>query len=172
MAAVAVATLVLPWLRNRSGVSLEVGREVWAAAVALAMVLPVAVLGLGEVERNDQGRDRLTSGLLRELRTEVPVGSVVFSDDAVAYQAVAFAAVYVNTAEGGHVWDRRAERHDDAARFFTPGTDDAVRRQLLEKYDADYVLAKPRQADLNDLDRILTRVYEDRRFVLFEIPTA
>ena len=139
--------------------------------VAVALVAPLAVTGLGEVSRNDRARSRvLRRGLLHELRTDVPAGSVVFADDAAAYETVAFAPVYVNTAVGGHVWDRRVERHDDAVRFFRPDNCGGTRLELLEKYQADYVLARVEQAEsINLVDR-LTRLFEDDRFVLYSVP--
>jgi hypothetical protein len=175
LASVATAAAILPWWRRRkdpdlAGSGLADTTGAWAALVAVALIAPLAVTGLSDVSRNDRDRSRFSRALLHELRTDVPTGSVVFADDAAAYEAVAFAPVYVNTAVGGHVWDRRVERHDDAVRFFRSGTDAGTRLQLLEKYQADYVLARVAQAESNNLDGILTRVFEDARFVLYAVP--
>jgi hypothetical protein len=166
--AVVVALMILPWLRGRPRDGPDRRHEGWAAVIAVALVLPLAAVGLRELERSDEGPSRLSPALLRALR-EVPVGSVVFADDMTAYEAAAFAPVYVNTAEGGHVWDRRDERHDDAVRFFTPATPQDVRARLLDTYDADYVLARTGQARDNRLDETLVRIFADRRFVLYLI---
>ncbi len=175
VAAVVLAVLVLPWLRGRPTPQLRFGSGVWAGAVVAALVVPLAVTGLSSVERHHGPRSVLSAGVLRELRDGMPEGSVVFSDDRTAYQTVGFAPVYVNTAVGGHVWDRRVERHKDAVRFFSPDTGPDARLALLRKYDADYVLTRPYIARRLGLDGLLDRVYVDpprpsRRFVLYQAP--
>ena len=183
LAAVVVAAVALPWARRRGagrrgggdddrGPARWPGAGVLAVAVAAALALPTFVAGLGDVQRDDRPRSPFSRALLQELRRGVPEGSVVFADDSLAYRVVAYAPVYVNTAEGGHVWDRREERHRDAVRFFTPGTSPDERLRLLEKYDADYVLARVRQVERNRLDRILAPVLLDGGYVLFEVPAG
>jgi hypothetical protein len=137
------------------------------AALACALfLLPVFVHGLLDWSPSpDRRPSPLTAGLVEALRTEVPVGDVVYADLESSYRIGAFAPVYVCNGPPGHVADTRDnrpyERRDDARRFFRTG-DLAVPRDCGARW---LVLDRNRF----DLDPGLPVVYRDSRYTLYEL---
>ena len=147
----------------------------WAAAVALAFVLPIAVSGLAKLDPGERpDPSALTPGLVRTLRGLDP-DSVVFAPVATSYRVAAFAPVYVAASPPPHVGDTDANRpyrrQRDVITFFSPGArvSDRARRRLLASYGADWLLVDKTRPYPRRLVASWPRAYEDGRYVLFEI---
>jgi hypothetical protein len=158
-AALAVAALVRwPGIVER--------RERIAAFSAALFVLPVAVHGIANWDARAESRaHRLTAGLVDALRTQVPEGSVVFSDLETSYRVAALAPVYVAAAPPAHVADteenRPYQRRDDVNAFLVSG-DIAIPR----RYGASFVVIDHRRFETRPRGREL---YRDGRFVLYRL---
>jgi hypothetical protein len=138
---------------------------VWTAAVALSLVAPVGLAGLAYLKQDEPDRLRLTPGLVRALRTEVPKRDVVFSDLETSYRIEAYAPVYVVAAPPAHVADTKKnnpqKRRKDIIKFLhRPSL--AVPRH----YHADWVVVAKRRFDIT---LPLPKAYEDARFVLYKV---
>ncbi len=145
----------------------------WAVFAALAFAVPIAASGVAGAERGEYP-DAFTPGLIEAVRDAAEPKDVVFADLGPAYQIAAYAPVYVNAAPTGHVpatpQNRPKRRRADAWRFFlNRSVSDSERREILARYDADWLLvdkARRRPASfLADLDL----VYEDGRYVLYDV---
>ena len=147
----------------------------WAAAAALAFVLPVAVGGLASLNRADEpDAAALTPSLVEELNV-LPDDAVVFAPVPTSYRVAAFAPVYVAATPPPHAADtdenRPYRRQRDVIRFFAPGSglSDAERRDLLERYGADWLLVDRQVAYPRNFVRSFTRTYADPRYALFRV---
>ncbi len=157
----AVGALVVGLLRR--GPPLE-----YAAGIAAALfLLPVAAVGLARwTPTATPVASTLSPGLVESLRTIVPEGSVVYSDQETSYRIAAYAPVYIALAPPGNVADTKAnrpyERARDGRRFLQTGD-----LSIPELYGADYLvvdrLRLRRSFDLPEL-------YRDPRFVLYRMP--
>ena len=141
--------------------------EASAGGAAALFLLPVFVVGLARWDPATATPGlTISPGLVHAVRTVVPEGSVVFSDQETSYRLAASAPVYVAVAPPGHVADTEAnrpyERARDARRFLRTGD-----LSIPERYGADYVVVGP-----NRTDRVLDleEVYRDPRFVLYRVP--
>lgn len=142
--------------------------EAPAGAAAALFLLPVFVVGLARWDyASPPPAPTLSPGLVQAVRTVVPEGSVVFSDQETSYRLAAFAPVYIAVAPPGNVADTEAnrpyERARDARRFLRSGD-----LSIPERYGAEYVVV-----DRNRTDRTLDlpELYRDPRFVLYRGPT-
>jgi hypothetical protein len=137
-----------------------------AALASAAFLVPVVAGGLTDLRPPPPPEiATLSSGLVHALRTEVPVGAIVFSDPETSFRLSAFAPVYVSNAPPGHVADtdenKPYERARDARRFLRTGD-----LSIPRGYGADYVV----------VDRLRTKlalglpvVYRDERFVVYRL---
>jgi hypothetical protein len=158
-AAAVVLAAVSPW-------RLELERAgMIAAAASLLFVIPVAVDGLSPWSVKATETKELTPGLIRALRTDVPKGAIVFSDDTTSYRIAAWAPVYVANALPGHVADTKAnrpyERREDSRSFFRTG-DLAIPR----RYHAQFLVVNTAR---NKLRFELPRLYSDERYTLYRL---
>jgi hypothetical protein len=149
-----------------------VGSAPWAALVALAFVVPIAAVGLPDIQRAKQDRHALSPGLVEALRTQVRPGDVVFSTEEASYRIVAYAPVYVASAKIGHVWDRPYERVADAERFFVPTTSEAEGARILRKYDSDWLVIDTRLPIPAYVESLDEPTYTDRRYMLYRVNSA
>jgi len=154
-----VLAAVSPW-------KLELERPgLVAAAASLLFVVPVAVEGLTPWSVKPRETKELTPGLIRALRTDVPKGEIVFSDDTTSYRIAAWAPVYVANALPGHVADTKANRpyarREDSRRFFRTG-DLAIPR----RYHARFLVVNTAR---NKLKFDLPRLYKDERYSLYRL---
>jgi hypothetical protein len=152
------AVLRRPWKLDDRG---------WLAAAAAALfVLPVAVHGFSHWSARAGAGKSLTPGLVSALETQVPPGSVVFSDDGTSFRIAAAVPVYVASALPGHVADTEAnrpyERRADARAFLRSG-DLAIPR----RYHAGWIVLDRRRWPRLRLP--LEVVYEDRSFALYRL---
>jgi len=135
-----------------------------AALAAAAFVVPVAVDGFSTWSPRATEQP-LTRGLVRALRTDVPKGAVVFSDDDTSYRIAAVAPIYVASALPGHVADTKANRpyarRADAREFFRTG-----RLSIPRRYGATYLIVNLRRSKLR---LRLRRLYADSRYALYRI---
>jgi len=158
-----VAALVVGLLRR--GESLEAN----AGFAAALFLLPIVVYGLVHwTPLPAPPASTLTTGLVHALRTEVPSGAVVYSDQETSYRLAAYAPVYIAVAPPGHVADTPANhpyrRARDARAFAATGN-----LAIPKRYAADYLV----------VDRLRTRrsfelpvLYRDERFVLYRLTAA
>jgi hypothetical protein len=136
-----------------------------AAGTAALAVLPVALHGFTHWDEPAAMGKELTPGLVRALRSDVPQGAVVFSDDQTSYRIAAFAPVYVATAPPGHVADTKANRpyrrRRDARAFFRTG-DLAIPR----RYGATWLVVDRARSKLK---LHLPKAYADATYVLYRL---
>jgi hypothetical protein len=136
--------------------------------VAAAMfLLPVIAIGLARWDPvSAPSAGALTPGLVEAVRTRVPNGAVVYSDQETSYRLAASAPVYIAVAPPGNVADTEAnrpyERAADARTFLRTGD-----LAIPARYGADYLVLntarRRRPVDLPEL-------YRDDRFVLYRLP--
>jgi hypothetical protein len=141
-------------------------REAAAGLAAAAFLLPVAAHGVVHWSPLDRPQASvLSEGLVDALRSEVPVGAIVFSDPRSSYAVAAEAPVYVCNALVTHVADTAANRpygrREEAKRFLATG-DLTIPRAC----GAQWVLVDVAATDL-ELD--LPIVYRDGRYVLYRL---
>ena len=145
--------------------SVPLSEPTWTAAVALALVAPVALAGFAYLKQDDPDRFRLTPGLVQALRTKVPARDVVFSDLETSYRIEAYAPVYVSAAPPAHVADTKdnypKKRRDALIKFLNSGSVSIPRR-----FHADWIVIANRRFDLK-LD--LPKAYQDSRFTLYRL---
>jgi hypothetical protein len=140
-----------------------------AAAIAAALFLaPVVAVGLAKWDPPPTPPASLLSqGLVDAVRTRVPVGAVVYSDQETSYRVAAYAPVYIAVAPPGHVAsterNRPFERAADARRFVRTA-DLAIPRS----YGADYLVVD--RFRMRQPVRGAQELYRDPRFVLYRIP--
>ena len=142
------------------------GRPVLGALAVALFLLPVAVHGLANWgPRQNGGQRELTAGLVAALRSDVPEGSVVFSDLGTSYRIAAYAPLYVAAAPPAHVADttknRPYERRDDVVEFLRTG-----RLEVPRRYGAGWLVVD-RQRFRHALD--LPIVHRDPRYVLYRL---
>jgi hypothetical protein len=140
--------------------------EANAGFAAALFLLPVVVYGLARwTPVGVPPLTTLSSGLVDALRTDVPAGAVVYSDQETSYRLAAYAPVYIAVAPPGHVADTKANDpygRARAARAFNATGNLAIPR----RYGADYLV----------VDRLRLRrafalpvLYRDARFVLYRL---
>jgi hypothetical protein len=140
-----------------------------AAGIAAALfLLPVVAVGLAQWTPEDAPPGQLSAGLVQALRTVVPPGSTVYSDQETSYRIAAYAPVYIAVAPPGHVADTEENqpyvRARDGRAFLATGD-----LNIPERYGADYlVVARLRQRRTFNLQVL----YRDPGFVLYRIPSG
>jgi hypothetical protein len=138
------------------------------AGIAAALFLaPVVAVGLAKWDPVPPPPvSALSAGLVEALRTQVPLGAIVYADQETSYRVAAYAPVYIAVAPPGHVAsteeNRPFERAEDAREFLRTG-DLAIPR----RYGAGYLVVD-RLRLRRDFD--LEEVYRDPRFVLYLLP--
>jgi hypothetical protein len=156
-----VAALVIGFLRRRPALEASAG---FAAALFL---LPIVAVGLGRWTPIDTPpASALSSGLVEALRTVVPAGSIVYSDQETSYRIAAFAPVYIAVAPPGHVADTKENqpyvRARDGRAFLATGD-----ITIPERYGAEYLVIDRRRLRRSFNLQVL---YRDERYVLYRIP--
>ena len=150
------------------------GAPRWTAITAVALMLPVAIAGLGRLERwNEPDPFGLTPGLVRALDEDVPQLAVVLAPSVTSYRLAGAAPVRVVVAPPGHVAfnteeDYRA-RSRAARRFFLePTVSPAERLDTLRRYSVDWVVVDKSRARPT-LPPGLQLVYRDARYALYRV---
>ena len=145
----------------------------WAAAAAVALVLPSAVATLRGLEREPLDSFALTGGLVQALRGSVGTEDVVMAKPETAYRVSAEVPTLVVSLPIAHIADTEAarprERLADTGVFFAPDTSAADRHEILERYDARWLVLDKRSAyarEFRTYAQTLASVYEDSRFLL------
>ena len=145
----------------------------WAAAAAVALVVPSAVATLRDLEREPLDGLALTGGLVQALRASVGTEDVVMAKPETAYRVAADVPTLVVSLPIAHIADtetaRPRERLRDTGVFFAPDTSAADRHEILERYDARWLVLDKRRAyarEFRTYAQTLAPVYEDGRFVL------
>jgi hypothetical protein len=146
----------------------------WTAVAAVVLTLPVAIAGLGRLERwNEPDPYGLTPGLVSALDDDVAPLGVVLAPSVTSYRLAGAAPVRIVVAPPGHVAfnteeDYRA-RSRAAHRFFLePAASAAERAQTLHRYSVGWVVVdKSRGAP--SLPSGLELEYEDTRYVLYRV---
>jgi hypothetical protein len=140
--------------------------EADAGFAAALFLLPVVAYGLARwTPTPAPPATTFTAGVVHALRTVVPKGAVVYSDQETSYRLAAVAPVYIAVAPPGHVADTKANdpyrRARDARAFVATGD-----LAIPERYGAQYLL----------VDRLRMRrtfalpvLYRDPRFVLYRL---
>ena len=143
--------------------------EAPAGFAAALFLLPVVAVGLVRWTPPDvPPGNALSPGLVETLRTVVPEGSIVYSDQETSYRLAAFAPVYIAVAPPSHVADsdenRPYVRARDGRAFLATGDLSIPRR-----YRAEYLVVD--RARLRRTFR-LQELYRDQRFALYRLPPA
>jgi hypothetical protein len=169
-----VAGALFAWRRRgqRPPAGSQRVRGITTGLAVLLFVLPVAVHGFSRwtpVTKRD--RDALTPGLIHFLQRDVSQRSIVFSDLATSYRAIAFAPIYAVAVPPTHAANtypnELAKRRRAILRFFThPSLEEpeAWRAQWL-------ILTRSGPVQTIEGDG-LSPVYEDKRFVAFRVPAG
>ena len=139
----------------------------WTVGTTAAFLVPLVVAGF--MAFGQQGPAALPPGT--RIRVE---GLFVFSDPETAYALAAFAPVYINDSETGHVADtvknRLRERKHDTRRFMrSRNLSASARRAILARWKADWLLIDKRRPAPEDFLAGLRPIYEDRRFALYDL---
>jgi hypothetical protein len=145
-------------------------RGVTTGLAVFLFVLPVAVHGFSHwTPQTKHDRDALTPGLIHFLQSDVPSRSVVFSDLATSYRAIAFAPVYAVAVPPTHAANTHPnelmKRRRAVLRFFThPSLEEpqAWKAQWLVLTRSGPVQAMARAG--------LRPAYEDDKFIAFRVP--
>jgi hypothetical protein len=141
--------------------------EASAGFAAALFMLPVVAVGLARWQPvAAPPASTLSAGLVGALRTVVPAGSIVYSDQETSYRIAAAAPVYIAVAPPGHVADteqnRPYARAADGREFTATGS-----LEIPERYGANYlVIDRLRMRRSFDLQQL----YRDPRYVLYRIP--
>ncbi|MGH3057565.1 MAG: hypothetical protein ACRDPP_04930, partial [Gaiellaceae bacterium] len=145
----------------------------WAAAAAVALVAPSAFATLRDLEREPLDGFALTGGLVQALRSSVGTEDVVMAKPETAYRVAADVPTLVVSLPIAHIADtetaRPRERLRDTGIFFAPETSAADRHEILERYDARWLVLDKRRSysrEFRTYAQTLAPVYEDRRFLL------
>jgi hypothetical protein len=149
----------------RRGPTLEAN----AGFAAALFVLPVVVVGLARwTPTPAPPLSTLPPGLAHALRTIVPAGAVVYSDQETSYRIAAFAPVYIAVAPPGHVADTKQNRPYQRARdgraFNATGN-----LQIPRSYGAQYLLVDRRRTHRAFE---LPELFRDVSFTLYRLPVA
>jgi hypothetical protein len=144
----------------------------WTVGTTAAFLVPLVVAGF--MAFGQQGPAALPPGIVAAIRDNVSPGDVVFSDPETAYALAAFAPVYINDSETGHVADtvknRLRERKHDTRRFLrSRNLSASARRAILARWKADWLLIDKRRPAPEDFLAGLRPIYEDRRFALYDL---
>src|SRR6185312_91017 len=171
----AIAALVLgALLAWRRGANRPVAprrtRGVTTGLAVFLFVLPVAVHGFSHwTPQTKRDRDALTPGLIRFLQRDVPARSIVFSDRATSYRAIAFAPVYAVAVPPTHAANTHPnelmKRRRAVLRFFThPSLEEP------QAWNAQW-LVLTRSGPVQAMEHGgLRPAYEDGKFVAFRVP--
>jgi hypothetical protein len=142
--------------------------EANAGFAAALFALPVVAVGLAKwTPTAAPPLSTLSPGIVHALRTVVPPGAVVYSDQETSYRIAAYAPVYIAVAPPGHVADTDEnepyERARDGRAFTATGNLD-----IPARYGAEYLVVDRRRTR-RTFD--LPRLYGDVGFVLYRLPT-
>jgi len=172
IAALAAGAL-LAWRRGRlrppAGVRV---RGITTGLAVFLFVLPVAVHGFSHwTPQTTRDRDALTPGLIHFLQRDVLARSIVFSDLATSYRAIAYAPVYAVAVAPTHAANTHpnelAKRRRAVLRFFThPSLEEpqAWKAQWL-------ILTQSGPVRAIEADG-LSPAYQDDKFVAFRVPAG
>jgi hypothetical protein len=158
----AVVALVVGYLR-RVRPPLEVNAGL-AAALFLAPTVAVGLADWNPVPTPPAST--LSPGLVQAMRSSVPEGAIVYSDQETSFRVAAYAPVYIAVAPPGHVAatveNRPFERAEDARRFLRTGD-----LSIPQMYDAEYLVVDRLRLRLPFR---LPELYRDPRFVVYRLP--
>ena len=144
----------------------------WAAAIAVALVLPPLVSALVRLDRTRPDPVALTPGLRSELE-KLPPGVTVFADPAVSYRILAAAPVYVASAPPVHVAlnekNHPVARARDARRFFSPRTSPGERARILSASGAAWLVVDRLHERPGPVEATVRCAYSDERYELFSV---
>ncbi|MGI9659627.1 MAG: hypothetical protein ACR2OD_12015, partial [Gaiellaceae bacterium] len=175
----AIAALALGrWIGAR-GIGRDwLGTNRWAALVAAALLLPVAIDGLRQLEKEPPDPRALPAGLVEEVRRGVGVDEVVFADLETSYRLVAAAPIRVSAGPPAHVAqttrNRPFERRQDVIQFFyRAGVGDEERLAVLERYEASWLVVDRRRGFPEQLVASFEpAVYDDGRYALLRLASS
>jgi hypothetical protein len=144
----------------------------WTVGTTAAFLVPLVVAGF--MAFGHQGPAALPPGIVAAVRDDVSPGDVVFSDPETAYALAAFAPVYINDSETGHIADTvknriRARKHDTRRFLRSRNLSASARRAILARWKADWLLIDKRRPAPEDFLAGLRPIYEDRRFALYDL---
>jgi hypothetical protein len=145
-------------------------RGLTTALAVFLFVLPTAAHGFSQwTPKTTSDRDALTPGLIEFLQRDVPARSVVFSDLATSYRAIAFAPVYAVAVPPTHAANTHPnelmKRRRAVLRFFThPSLDEP------QAWKAQW-LVLTRSGPVHTMEHAgLRPAYQDSKFVAFRVP--
>jgi hypothetical protein len=146
----------------------------WTVIAAVALTLPVAIAGLGRLERwGEPDPYGLTPGLESALDEDVPPLGIVLAPSVTSYRLAGAAPVRIVVAPPGHVAFNTEEdyhaRSRAARRFFLePGASPAERVQTLRRYSVGWVVVD-KSRGVPSLPSWLELEYEDGRYALYRV---
>jgi hypothetical protein len=140
--------------------------EASGGVAAALFLLPVVAFGLARWDPvATPSAGALSPGLIEAVRTVVPTGSVVYSDQDTSYRIAAYAPVYIAVAPPGNVADTQANapraRARDARRFFETGN-----LSIPASYGARYLVVNTSRRRRTFR---LPELYRDSQYVLYRL---
>ena len=156
--------------------TLEIGTNGWTTLIIAAFLIPVSVDALARIAKEPADPRALPPSLVEAVRQEVALDEVVFADLETSYRLAAAALVPIAAGPPAHVAqttpNRPFERRQDVIQFFyRAGVDDAQRVELLEQYDATWLVVDRSRGFPEVLISQWPSVpYDDGRYVLLRVP--
>jgi hypothetical protein len=141
--------------------------EASAGLAAAFFLAPVVAVGLTDWNPTPPPPlSSLSDSFVEAVRSNVPRGAIVYSDQETSFRLAAYAPVYIAVAPPGHVAstekNRPFERARDARRFLATGDLSIPRR-----YGAQYLVVD--RVRMREPIR-LPELYREQRFVLYRLP--
>ena len=175
LAGALVALALGRWLARWVPASAWLGTEHWAVLIAAAVLAPVAIDGLRQLEREPPDPRALPAGLVDGVRRAVAPDEVVFADLETAYRLTAAAPIRVAAGPPAHVAqttsNRPFERRRDVITFFyRRGVAGPERLAVLERYGATWlVVDRSRRFPEALVARLEPATYDDGRYALLRL---
>jgi hypothetical protein len=146
-------------------------------ACAVAFTLPLAIVGLADLQSDPKDPEALSPGLVAAIREHVPAKATVLAPLDTSYRIAAYAPVYVAAAPPAHVANTARNqpyaRRRNAIRFFY--RDDlpaAEKTRILRIADATWLVVDRHDKVPRYVDSLPAPVYSDGRYDLYRLPTS
>jgi hypothetical protein len=149
----------------------------WALPIVIALVLPLAVTGInGMGILNREKRAGMNEHLVAVVDRYVSSDDVLLGMPKIAYRLTALSPIYVAAVAMGHggdtIQNKSTERRQDALAFFTPGTTQEELRDIVRRWDVQWVLVRTDRPYPREYLSRFPPVYEDERYALYPVDPA
>lgn len=145
----------------------------WMSLALLAFIAPIAGNGIMKTHGALPDHSALPQALLQTAR-QLPPGSVVFAPEGMAFRLAGYAPVFAVAVTESHGGNTRTAKLDvrlaDVARFFRSETTLTQARDLLVKYESDFLGLSPELPYPKDfISKLGTPLYDDGDWKLYKL---